>query len=159
MATFSTHVASHSPSATPCHENVVLTGVADDTLRYSVSGVLNLIGLCALLKRRIELHGHASCAAHQNPAHLGRLDYEVAAACQGVSQRFYGGLIHAPPPETTGCLRKKKKSTLRIGTGTRPPVGALAALSTPALAGLSPAIRYRLPLGWCVYGVATRCGP
>jgi hypothetical protein len=29
--------------------DVVLTGVADDTLRYSVSGVLNLIGLCALL--------------------------------------------------------------------------------------------------------------
>lgn len=141
--------------------DVVLTGVADDTLRYSVSGVLNLIGLCALPMRRIELHGHASCAAHQcNPAHLARLDYEVAAACQGVSQRFYGGLIHAPPPETTGCLRKKKKSTLRIGTGTRTPsVEALAALSTPALAGLSPAIRYRLPLGWYVYSVATRCGP
>lgn len=91
-----------------------------------------------------------------NPAHLGRLDYEVAAACQGVSQRFYGGLIHAPP-ETTGCLRKKP--TLAIGTGTRPLEGALAALSTPALTGHSPAIRYRLPPCWYVYSVATRCGP
>lgn len=107
--------------------DAVLTGVADDTLRYSVVRRAEPYWPLPMPpssghSRRIELPGHAS----SNPTHLGSLDYEVLAACQGVSQRFYGGLIHAPTPETTGYLRKK--STLVIGTGTKPSAGALAAL-------------------------------
>lgn len=73
------------------------------------------------------------------------------------SLRFYGGLIHAPPPETTGYLCQKP--TLVIGTGTKTSVEAVAALSTPAHVGHSPAIRYRIPLTWYVYSVASGCCP